>query len=74
MEFRELSHGLSGQDFPALCWIIEGIRKTIVYCDTISLAFRLFVYFWNCVGSDKAPCCMRLYTAIFTSDYNAETR
>jgi hypothetical protein len=74
MEFRELVHGLSGWDFPDLRWIIEGTRKTIVYCDTISLAFRLFVYFWNCVGSDRAPHHMRLYTAIFTSDYNAETR
>jgi hypothetical protein len=32
------------------------------------------VYFWNCVGSDKAPCRMCFYTGIFTSDYNAETR
>jgi hypothetical protein len=74
MEFRDLAHGLGGWDFPDLRWIIEGTRKTIVYCDTILLAFRLFVYFWNCVGSDKAPCRMHLYTAIFTSDYNAETR
>jgi superfamily II DNA helicase RecQ len=75
MEFREQAHGLSGWDFPDLRWIIEGNRKTVIYCDTISLAFRLFVYYWCCISDcDSARRRLRLYTSIFHSDYNAETR
>ena len=46
--FRVLRHGLGGWQFPDLKWIVEGNRKTIIYSDTISLAFRLLVYLWHC--------------------------
>ncbi|KAJ3820081.1 P-loop containing nucleoside triphosphate hydrolase protein [Lentinula raphanica] len=40
--FRTLRHGLQGWTFPDLDWILDGHRKTIIYCSTISLAYRLF--------------------------------
>jgi superfamily II DNA helicase RecQ len=51
--FRVLRHGLGGWYFPDLKWIVEGDRKTVIYCDTISLAFRLLVYLWHCSPLDR---------------------
>ncbi|EEB88760.1 hypothetical protein MPER_13231 [Moniliophthora perniciosa FA553] len=39
--FCIFGHGIQGWQFPDLKWIIDGSRKTIIYCRTISLAFRL---------------------------------
>ena len=44
IEFQNLTHGLGGTIFPDLDWIIKGYRKTLVFCDSISLAFRVFGY------------------------------
>ncbi|KAJ3792342.1 P-loop containing nucleoside triphosphate hydrolase protein [Lentinula aff. detonsa] len=42
--FCTLRHGLQKWLFPDLDWILDGRRKTIIYCRTISLAFCIFVY------------------------------
>ncbi|THU82398.1 hypothetical protein K435DRAFT_766589 [Dendrothele bispora CBS 962.96] len=59
--FRVLRHGLQGWDFPDLKWVIEGNRKTIIYCRTISLAFRLFDH-------------VRFCCALFSTSYNTDSR
>lgn len=51
--FRELRHGLGGWTFPDLAWIMHSSRKTIIFCDTISLSFRLRVYF-RTIAPNKA--------------------
>ena len=45
--YRALRHGLSGWTFPDLDWIVEGNRKTVIYCGNFALRFRLRVYFHN---------------------------
>ncbi|KIY43250.1 P-loop containing nucleoside triphosphate hydrolase protein [Fistulina hepatica ATCC 64428] len=46
--FRELQHSLTVYNFPQLYWVLESNRKTLIFCQTISLSFRLFAYFWHC--------------------------
>ncbi|KAJ3742527.1 P-loop containing nucleoside triphosphate hydrolase protein [Lentinula detonsa] len=40
--FRTLRQSTQGWSFPDLNWILDGHRKIMIYCSTISLAFRLF--------------------------------
>ncbi|KAJ3779798.1 P-loop containing nucleoside triphosphate hydrolase protein, partial [Lentinula aff. detonsa] len=56
--FRTLRHGLQGWSFPDLEWILDHQRKTMIYCRTISLAFRLR---------------FRLYCALFSHQYNSSS-
>lgn len=73
--FRVLRHGLGGWQFPDLKWVAEGDRKVIIYCDTISLAFRLLVYLWHCLPAPQS-CISQiyLYCSICTPSYNERTR
>ncbi|KAJ3979104.1 P-loop containing nucleoside triphosphate hydrolase protein [Lentinula detonsa] len=58
--FRVLRHGLQGWSFPDFDWALNGQRKTIIYCRTISLAFRLFR--------------SRLYCSLYSDKYNKTSR
>jgi superfamily II DNA helicase RecQ len=75
LDFWVLTHSLSGWHFPDLCWVVEGKRKTIVYCNSINLAFHLFIYLWHLTPEDTLRCknCMHLYTSLFLSTFNEET-
>ena len=44
--YRVLRHGLSGWIFLDLDWIIEGDRKTLIYCPNYALCFRLHIYYY----------------------------
>ncbi|KAL0060281.1 hypothetical protein AAF712_012944 [Marasmius tenuissimus] len=71
---RTLRHGLGGWTFPDLRWVVEGKRKTIIYCDTISLAFRVFVDLWYHIpdaASRQSRLCM--YCSLFSKEYNGTT-
>ncbi|KAF9487210.1 hypothetical protein BDN71DRAFT_1437019 [Pleurotus eryngii] len=71
---RTLRHGLSGWTFPDLRWIVEGTRKTIIYGDTITLIYRLLVYFWHEVTpSIPRQIRFRMYASICDQEYNSET-
>lgn len=68
--YRVLRHGLAGWTFPDLDWVVEGDRKTIVYCSNFALCFRLRVYYHY-----KAPHkAIRIYNSLCFPTYNAETR
>ena len=68
--YRVLRHGLSGWTFPDLDWIVEGNRKTLIYCGSFALSFRLRVYFHH-----KSPSTViRLYNSLCFSSYNMESR
>ncbi|KAL0564862.1 hypothetical protein V5O48_017175 [Marasmius crinis-equi] len=74
---RSLRHGLGGSAFPDLGWVLEKRRKTIIYCDTISLAFRVFVYLWFQIPdseSSSRQSRLRMYCSLFTKEYNQNTR
>ncbi|KAG9221254.1 hypothetical protein CCMSSC00406_0008911 [Pleurotus cornucopiae] len=70
---RILRHGLGGWSFPDFDWIVKTKRKTIVYADTVTLAHRLFVYFWSLSPSSHHDR-FRMYCAPCASSYNKETR
>ncbi|THU80908.1 hypothetical protein K435DRAFT_489941 [Dendrothele bispora CBS 962.96] len=77
--FRVLRHGLQGWDFPDLKWVIEGNRKTIIYRRTISLAFRLFVYYLNVLSGTLQSSTLpqdhvRFCCALFSTSYNTDSR
>jgi len=72
--FRVLRHGLGGWQFPDLKWVIEGDRKVVIYCDTISLAFRLLVYLWHCLPDASRTSQIHLYCSICIPSYNVRTR
>lgn len=68
--YRVLRHGLSGWTFPDLDWIVEGGRKTLIYCGSFALGFRLRVYFHY-----KSPSTVvRLYNSLCFSSYNMASR
>lgn len=50
--YRVLRHELSGWTFPDLDWVVDGNRKTIIYCSNFALGFRLRVYY-NCRAPHK---------------------
>ena len=70
--FRPLSHGLGGWKFPDFRWIVEGRRKTVVFCRTIALSFRLACYLQQFSTSSPSP--IRLYNSLNWPSYNASTR
>ncbi|KAJ3763074.1 P-loop containing nucleoside triphosphate hydrolase protein [Lentinula raphanica] len=75
--FRTLRHGLQGWTFPDFDWILDGRRKTIIYCSTISLAYRLFVYLWRKDTPSNSPSRrkrFRLYCSLYTHQYNKISR
>ncbi|KAG5222572.1 P-loop containing nucleoside triphosphate hydrolase protein [Salix suchowensis] len=53
----------------------RGDRKTIIYGDTITLIYRLLVYFWHEVTpSIPRQIRFRMYASICDQEYNSETR
>lgn len=73
---RKLRHGLQGSSFPDLKWIVEGNRKTIVYCSTVNLAYRLFVYLLHSAGSSDPATRrkrIRLHCSLYPDPYNEKT-
>ncbi|KIY49882.1 P-loop containing nucleoside triphosphate hydrolase protein, partial [Fistulina hepatica ATCC 64428] len=72
--FRELRHGLQSYSFPQLYWILKSGRKTIIFCRTISLSFRIFVYLWNDLPSThNHRTFLRMYNSLNPVSYNSET-
>ncbi|KAI0730874.1 P-loop containing nucleoside triphosphate hydrolase protein [Earliella scabrosa] len=73
--FRPLSHGLGGWSFPDFRWVLEGRRKTVFYCRTIALSFRLFCYLWQlCPASEHPDIRIRMYNSLNWPQYNERTR
>lgn len=68
--YRVLHHGLTGWTFPDLDWVIEGTRKTIIYCATFAICLHLCVYYHY-----KAPQkIVRIYNSLCFPTYNADTQ
>ncbi|THU90420.1 hypothetical protein K435DRAFT_760310 [Dendrothele bispora CBS 962.96] len=54
-------------------WVLDGKQKTIIYCPSISLVFRIFVYLWRkSIPSDSLthPKCFRLHRSLYSDCYN----
>ncbi|KAI9065080.1 P-loop containing nucleoside triphosphate hydrolase protein [Trametes sanguinea] len=72
--FRTLTHGLGGWAFPDLRWILDGGRKTVIHCRTITLGFRVAIYLWHLCPARSRSKRIRLYNALNWPSYNTETR
>ncbi|PIL25360.1 hypothetical protein GSI_13250 [Ganoderma sinense ZZ0214-1] len=70
--FRPLSHGLGGWKFPDFRWILDERRKTVIFCRTIALSFRLACYLLHLSTSSPSP--IRLYNSLNWPSYNTRTR
>ncbi|KAJ3730366.1 P-loop containing nucleoside triphosphate hydrolase protein [Lentinula raphanica] len=75
---REVSSSIEGDRFPELQWILRRKRKTIIFCRTISLGYRIHRFLFSCDNSiDTDPRSianrMREYNSL-DPDFNEETR
>jgi len=71
---EKLSHGLGGDKFPDLLLYLVSNRKTVIYCFTIDMCWRVAIYLWHLLPprSDKMAR-VRLYHALCWSEENEET-
>ncbi|KAF8056278.1 P-loop containing nucleoside triphosphate hydrolase protein [Lyophyllum atratum] len=71
---QTLSHTLGGDTFPDLLPFLASGRKTVIYCETIELCFRVAIYLWSLLppGLEKLTR-VRLYHAMCWPDENEET-
>ncbi|KAJ7182392.1 P-loop containing nucleoside triphosphate hydrolase protein, partial [Mycena crocata] len=69
-----LTHGLGGDHFPDLLQYLRDHRKAIIYCATIELCWRVFVYLLRLLppGLERLRR-VRLYHVMCWPDENAET-
>ncbi|KAI0312886.1 P-loop containing nucleoside triphosphate hydrolase protein [Amylostereum chailletii] len=44
---RTMSAGIASRQFPYLDWILAQNKKTIIFCQTILISFRVLIYLWN---------------------------
>lgn len=71
---RELTHGLGGDTFPDIAWVLDAGEKVVLYCKTIELAFRVALYLWSlCPAGPGRMKAVRLWYSLTSSTYNAET-
>jgi len=72
--FEKLSHGLRSSEFPDILRYLSGNRKTILYCATIDMCFRVAVFLWRLLPPGPAKLKrVRLYHAMCWPDENDET-
>ncbi|RDB16841.1 ATP-dependent DNA helicase RecQ [Hypsizygus marmoreus] len=71
---QTLTHTLGGETFPDLLAFLSSGRKTVIYCATIELCWRVAVYLWSLLppGLEKLKR-VRLYHAMCWPDENEET-
>lgn len=75
IRFRTLRRGLGGWIFPDLAWILDGTRRTVVFCRTISLSFKVALYLRGLAPpSPSHDTRIRMYNSLNWPSYNEATR
>lgn len=73
--FRILGHGLGGETFPCLQWVLPSAKKTVIFCRTIDLCDRVVRFLRAQVnGKAKKFKAVRMYTALMWEEDNKETK
>ena len=72
--FRTMKSGLGGKKFPELDWVLAKKRKTLIFCRTIHLGWRVRKYLVEKSDDPNADEHIRLYNALNSANFNAETR
>jgi len=72
---RELQTALGGWLFPQLHWILDEEQKSLIFCPTIALEFRVTAYLWRAaMHCGKNPCkLIHMYNSLNFPSYNTET-
>ncbi|KAF9235067.1 P-loop containing nucleoside triphosphate hydrolase protein [Melanogaster broomeanus] len=72
--FRELTHTLTGWQFPDILWVIQTRERVIIYCKSIDLLFRVALYLWRSLppGPDRLEI-IRVWNSLTSARYNAHT-
>ncbi|KAJ7464089.1 P-loop containing nucleoside triphosphate hydrolase protein [Mycena latifolia] len=71
---QPLTHGLGGTEFPDLLQYLADGRKTIIYCATIELCWRVFVYLFRLLPpGPRRLRRVRLYHAMCWPEENEKT-
>ncbi|KAF7369594.1 ATP-dependent DNA helicase Q1 [Mycena venus] len=72
--FRQLVSGIDGRKFPELAWILQNRDKTLVFCRTISLVFRVKAYLNSLLPDDPhRDFRIRTHTGLDWPDYKLQT-
>ncbi|KAJ6559822.1 P-loop containing nucleoside triphosphate hydrolase protein, partial [Mycena capillaripes] len=72
--FRELFSGIDGMVFPEIAWVLTNDNKTIIFCVTISLVFRVKAYLNSLLPLDSnRDFRIRTHTGINWPDDKAQT-
>ncbi|KAJ7752951.1 P-loop containing nucleoside triphosphate hydrolase protein [Mycena metata] len=71
---KVLGHGISGYSFPDLLPFLQSGRKAVIFCPTIDMVFRVYVFIWRLQSrtADKLRR-TRMYTSLCPAEYNQET-
>ncbi|KAF6744772.1 P-loop containing nucleoside triphosphate hydrolase protein [Ephemerocybe angulata] len=73
---RQISSSISGVSFPELDWLLDCKENTVVFCQTISLGFRLTAYLWRrgmAKGMADLPSRIRMFNSLNSADFNQKT-
>ncbi|KII90823.1 hypothetical protein PLICRDRAFT_547294 [Plicaturopsis crispa FD-325 SS-3] len=74
--FRTLRSGLAATAFPELAWVLREKGKTLIFCRSIHLGFRVAVYLWQLdpsIDIETRRKRIRLYNSLNWPTFNAET-
>lgn len=74
--FRTMKSNFGGKKFPELDWVLPAQRKTVIFCKSIHLGYRVNAYLHEQAAIDDwdPDKRIRMYNALNWPDYNAETR
>ncbi|KAJ6527967.1 hypothetical protein DFH09DRAFT_848590, partial [Mycena vulgaris] len=71
---HSLTHTLGGETFPDLLQYLASKRKTIIYCATIELCWRLYIFLLRLLPAGRRRLTrVRLYHAMCWPDENEKT-
>jgi hypothetical protein len=69
-----LSHGLGGATFPDVAFTVNDGQKAVVYCESLSLTFRVAAYLRRLLPAGDARFTrVRQWTSLTSAEHNAET-
>lgn len=72
---QELTHTLGGYKFPDILYLLAPPIKSVIYCQTIDLSFRVACYAWNQYPSGTVGRLenVRLWSSLTSAAYNQRT-
>lgn len=72
--FRTVLSGARAYAFPELDWVLDGDRRVVVFCPTISLGNRVITYLYaRSNGLEDLDQRLRMYNSLNWASYNSDT-